>query len=119
HHVVDRGGAERFLHRHGAEPGDAVIVVGTHGGFSTCALRFTADLGEVGVLVGCLANGRYGTAPRMLAELREREPWLGAPVSAGVGVIPLRRPFARTTAAGVALVGDAGCQVFPAHGSGV
>ena len=37
----------------------------------------------------------------------------------GTGVIPLRRPYARITAPGLALVGDAACQVFPAHGSGI
>lgn len=34
-------------------------------------------------------------------------------------MIPLRRPYARFTAPGLALVGDAACQVFPAHGSGI
>lgn len=119
HHVADPAGATRFLERHGAVPGDSVTVVGSHGGFSTCAIAVSPDLAEVGVLVGCLANGLYGTAPKMIAELREREPWIGDAVSTGTGVIPLRRPYARLTAAGVALVGDAACQVFPAHGSGI
>jgi flavin-dependent dehydrogenase len=73
----------------------------------------------VGILTGCLADGRYGTGPRMLADLLGREPWIGEPVSTGSGVIPLRRPYARFTAPGLALVGDAACQVFPAHGSGI
>lgn len=120
HHLVaDAGGAERFLARHGARPGDAVTFVGVSGGFSTCAVTVSADLTHVGILVGCLANGRYGTGPRMVADLRRRERWIGPAVTSGTGVIPLRRPYARTTAAGVALVGDAACQVFPAHGSGI
>ncbi len=119
HTVTDAAGAERFLRRHGAGPGDSVTFVGLSGGFSTCAVTVSADLRHVGILVGCLANGRYGTGPRMVVDLCHREPWIGPAVTSGTGVIPLRRPYARTTAAGVASVGDAAGQVFPAHGSGI
>lgn len=119
HEVADAAGAEEFLARHGAEPGDAVTVVGPAGGFSTCSVTVAEDLTRVGILVGCLANGRYSTGTRMLAELREREAWIGPAITNGTGIIPLRRPFARFTAPGLALVGDAACQVFPAHGSGI
>lgn len=119
HEVADPRGAERFLRRHGAEPGDSVSLVGVSGGFSTCSVTVSRDLARVGILVGCLANGRYSTGPRMVADMCEREPWIGARVAIGSGIIPLRRPYARITAAGVALVGDAACQVFPAHGSGI
>lgn len=119
HQVADVGGAERFLERYGARPGDSVTLVGISGGFSTCAVTVSTDRTHVGILVGCLANGRYSTGPRMVAELCRQEPWVGPAVTNGTGVIPLRRPYARTTAAGVALVGDAACQVFPAHGSGI
>lgn len=117
--VADADGARRFLARFGVEPGGAVSIVGTDGGFSTRGLTISEDLDEVAVLVGCLANGRYGTGPRMLAGLRATETWIGEPISGGSGVIPLRRPYPRSTAPGLALVGDAACQVFPAHGSGI
>ncbi|NLV55477.1 MAG: NAD(P)/FAD-dependent oxidoreductase [Acidimicrobiales bacterium] len=119
HRIADRSGAERFLDRHGARPGDSVTYVGISGGFSTRAVTVSADLERVGILVGCLANGRYSTGPRLVADFLADEPWIGEATSTGAGVIPLRRPFARTTAPGLALVGDAACQVFPAHGSGV
>jgi len=117
--VADAGGAERFLERHGARPGDTVTRVGVDGGFSTLAVSVTEDLTRVGVLVGCLADGRHGPAPRLLADLLRAEPWIGTEIVLGTGVIPLRRPYARITAPGLALVGDAACQVFPAHGSGI
>ena len=117
--VADRDGARRFLERHGALPGEGVSVLGRHGGFSAQSMTVSEDLEQVGVLVGCLANGRYGTGPRLLADLRVEEPWIGEPIHGGFGVIPLRRPYARFTAPGLALVGDAACQVFPAHGSGI
>lgn len=119
HEIVDPGGAKDFLSRHGAEPGDAVTFVGTHGGFSTVAISVSSDVEHVGILVGCLANGRYSTGPRMVAEVLAAQPWIGTQIKGGSGVIPLRRPYARFTAAGIALVGDAACQVFPAHGSGI
>jgi flavin-dependent dehydrogenase len=119
HRIADPAGAERFLARHGAQLGDAVTIVGVNGGFSTVAVMVAPDLSHVGILVGCLANGRYGTGPQMLADLCRREPWIGGPIVTGSGVIPLRRPYARITAPGLALVGDAACQVFPAHGSGI
>ena len=117
--VDDPDGAKKYLERFGANPGETISIVGLSGGFSTRGVTVSNDLDEVHVLVGCLANGRYGTGPRMLDELRADEPWIGAPVSGGSGVIPLRRPYARFTAPGLALVGDAACQVFPAHGSGI
>ena len=117
--VADRDGALRFLDRHGARPGETVTMLGTNGGFSTRAIAVAEDLSHAALLVGCLAHGRDGTAARMLAEARAAEPWLGESTCSGSGLIPLRRPYARITAPGLALVGDAACQVFPAHGSGV
>lgn len=117
--IDDPDGAKRFCGRHGAVPGEAVTMVGLAGGFSTRAITVSADLDEASVLVGCVANGRYRTGPRMLEDTRTAEPWLGAPISGGSGLIPLRRPYARITAPGLALVGDAACQVFPGHGSGI
>ncbi len=117
--VRDRAGAQRFLAEHGAVPGDTVSVLGSAGGWSTRAVRVSDDRTRVAVLVGCVANGRYGTGPRLLASLRATHDWLGEVVSVGTGVIPLRRPYARFTAPGLALVGDAACQVFPAHASGI
>ncbi len=117
--VQDPDGAKRFLAEHGAVPGDTVSVLGHAGGWSTCAVRVSEDCTRVAALVGCVANGRYGTGPKLLAELRSTHRWLGEVVSVGTGVIPLRRPYARFTAPGLALVGDAACQVFPAHASGI
>lgn len=119
HRILDRDAARAFLERHGARPGESVSIVGANGGFSTQGITVSEDLQEASVLVGCLANGRYGTGPRMLADLRRTEPWIGEAHSGGSGIIPLRRTWAQITAPGVALVGDSACQVFPAHGSGI
>lgn len=119
HRIADRDGAQRYLERHGARLGDVVTHLGVVGGFSTVAVTVFPDLETVGILVGCLTNGRYSTGPKMVDDLRRRERWIGEPVHTGAGVIPLRRPYARVSAPGLALVGDAAGQVFPAHGSGI
>ncbi len=117
--IADRDGALRFLERHGAAPGDHVSIVGLHGGWSTRSISVAEDLDHVSVLVGCVADGRHGRAADLLRAARTDEPWLGEPYLSGVGLIPLRRPYSRLIAPGLALVGDAACQVFPAHGSGI
>ncbi len=119
HDVADASGAREFLAQHGAEPGDAVTFVGFAGGFSALSITVSADLDEVGVLTGTLGDRRFGTGPSMLTLARAQRPWIGPPRFGGAGLIPLRRPYARLTSPGLALVGDAGCQVFPAHGSGI
>lgn len=117
--IADRSGARKFLDGHGASPGETITSVGIAGGFSTISINVAEGLDQVSVLVGCLANGRYGTGPRMLEAVRRSNAWIGEPGSGGSGVIPLRRPYSRFTAPGLALVGDSACQVFPAHGSGI
>lgn len=117
--VRDRSGAQAFLERLGAAPGDTVLKLSPRGGFSTLAVSTTEDLSSVGVLVGVLADGRHGTGPSLVADLLAQQTWMGDRIEGGAGVIPLRRPYARLSAPGLALVGDAACQVFPAHGSGV
>lgn len=119
HRVADTDGAVGFLERHGAVPGETVTLFGISGGFSTASVTIPVEIEPIRILVGCLANRRYGTAAEMVAGLCGREPWIGPALASGTGLIPLRRPYARITAAGIALVGDAACQVFPAHGSGV
>lgn len=117
--VADRDGARRFLDDHDANPGEHVNRLGTHGGWSTRSITVSEDFSEASILVGCVADGRFATVPGLLADARSAAPWLGEPISGGTGLIPLRRPYARLTTPGLALVGDAACQVFPAHGSGI
>ena len=116
--VADVDGARRQLDAWGARPGEAVNVLGSAGGFSTRSVSVAPGLDEVRVLVGCVADGRHGPAaacsPRS-ATCR----WIGDQLRGGAGLIPLRRPFARITAPGLALVGDAAAQVFRPTAPGV
>lgn len=115
--VRDRDGAAQFLRRMGASPGVNLTWVGLTSGFSTLAVGIDADLTEVDLLAG--AAGSRHDADRLLQQLRAREGWIGDRILGGGGTIPLRRPYDRLGAPGIALVGDAACQVYSAHGSGV
>lgn len=55
----------------------------------------------------------------MIDEFVSGASWLGERTFGGQGPIPVRRPYDSLGGGGVALVGDAACQVFASHGSGV
>ena len=117
--IDDQEGARRFLDGHGARPGDAVVAVGIEGGYSTVNITVEASLEEVSVLTGTIPSLGNATGPDLLKATRAAHPWMGGTVFGGGGTIPLRRVYDRFTAPGIALVGDAACQVFPGHGSGI
>jgi flavin-dependent dehydrogenase len=73
----------------------------------------------VAILTGSIPAGGNATGPDLLKAVRDEHPWIGRTRFGGGGLIPLRRTYDRFTAPGVALVGDAACQVMPGHGSGI
>lgn len=117
--IDDVDGARAFLEANGARPGDAVVAVGIEGGYSTVNITVEASLHEVSVLTGTIPADGNATGPELLKATRDAHPWMGRTVFGGGGLIPLRRAYDRFTAPGIALVGDAACQVFPGHGSGI
>lgn len=117
--ITDQDGARRFLEEHEAEPGDAVITVGVAGGYSTVNINVDESLDEVAILTGSLPAGGHATGPDLLKAVRDEHPWMGRTLFGGGGLIPLRRIYDQFTAPGIALVGDAACQVMPGHGSGI
>ncbi len=117
--VDDLAGLEAFLAHVGARPGDSISWIGLGAGLSTMAVRTDEQLTEVELLSGVGGTDTVTSAPRLMADFVRREPWVGARRFGGSGTIPVRRPYDRLGAEGVALVGNAACQVFPAHGSGV
>jgi flavin-dependent dehydrogenase len=117
--IGDRDGAASFLERHGMRPGATFAWAGLWGGFSTLYVETDVDLRHVNVVTGTIAAGGFGSGLSHLREFRRAQGWIGRRLRAGAGPIPLRRPYSRLAAPGIALVGDAACQVFPAHASGV
>ncbi len=117
-HIRDREGARRWVETHGA-PGDAINVLGLEGGYSTRLVQVDVEAGEVEILTGSIAERGRKTGLDLLNDFVREEPWVGDKVFGGAGAIPIRRPYDRLAGPGVALIGDAACQVFPAHGSGI
>ncbi|WP_426572457.1 NAD(P)/FAD-dependent oxidoreductase [Aquihabitans sp. McL0605] len=118
-HVDDPEGARRYLAEQGAEPGDAIIAIGMAGGYSTVNINVDEALEEVAVLTGSIPALGHASGPELLKAVRDEHPWMGRTIFGGGGLIPLRRTYDRFTAPGIALVGDAACQVMPGHGSGI
>lgn len=117
--IGDRAAAVRFLAERGAKSGETLSHSSVAGGFSIQNIQVDLDHGYVDLLTGSIAEARYPSGPALIDDLKQRHPWIGPTRFGGSGALPLRRPFARLGAPGVVLLGDAACQVFSAHGSGV
>lgn len=117
HELADPAGAEAFWARHRAPYGQVLSFTGVHGGFSLMSARLHA--GQVALLTGSIPGAGYPSGQAILRRFLQDNPWVGARLFGGAGPIPLRRPLDRLAVGPVALIGNAACQVFPAHGSGV
>lgn len=117
--IDDRDGALRFLAEQSAEPGDTIITLAVSGGYSISNIKVEESLHEASLLTGSIPALGNLAAPELLKGIRAEHPWLGKTVFGGGSLIPLRRVYDRFTAPGIALVGDAACQVMPGHGSGI
>lgn len=71
------------------------------------------------ILTGSIPALGHPSGARILAEFVAEQPWIGETLFGGSRTLPLRRPYDAIAGGQVALLGDAACQVFSAHGSGV
>lgn len=108
-----------WLEAHDAVPGDDVAIPGVAGGYSTLTLFTRPELDEVGILAGSIPALGVANGAKLIARFVETVDWLGERTFGGHGAIPVRRPLRCLGASRVALVGDAACQVYGTHGSGV
>ncbi|MEI8256151.1 MAG: hypothetical protein WCJ30_10820, partial [Deltaproteobacteria bacterium] len=111
---------QRILALKRFKSGEVLAKTGVAGGFSILNVRVDLHDGHVGVLTGSVQDspGRP-SGTKLLEEFVRAQPWLGSRRFGGAAAIPLRRPYARLGAPGLALLGDAGCMNFSAHGSGI
>jgi menaquinone-9 beta-reductase len=116
--IDDVGAAEGFLARKRLREGDVVAWTGVAGGFSLLNVRVDLGPREVSILTGAVPGGDT-TALDLVHRFCAEERWVGRRIFGGSGALPLRRPYTRLVGRGLALLGDAGCQMFPAHGSGI
>lgn len=115
--VVDLPAARAFLARHAVPPGETLCFTGVAGGYSILNLRVEDDL--VSLLTGSLPALGHPSGVALLRRFVAEQPWIGERLQGGSRAIPVRRPLDRLADGPVALLGDAGCQVFSAHGSGI
>ncbi len=119
HAVADPDGAEAWMAQHRVHPGETLSFVSVAGGFSTLGVYVGKGYGYVEVLTGTVPTAGVPTGKVLADRFVRANPWVGERVFGGAGAIPLRRAWDRLAVPGLALVGDAACQVFPGHGSGV
>ena len=110
--------ALQYLDRIDCRPGEYINQLGYAGGFSTMTIKVEKDLKSAELLTGVIDDGRHGTGLEQLEKFKRREGFTGKVLIQDGGRIPLRRPYDVFVAEGIACVGDAACQVFPAHASG-
>jgi flavin-dependent dehydrogenase len=100
--------------------GEVLGLIGVAGGYSVLNLRLHHGGETMGILTGTIPSLGFPSGKALLDTFaREQQAWVGRTVFGGSGAIPLSRAHDRLADDRVALLGDAGCQVFPAHGSGV
>jgi flavin-dependent dehydrogenase len=116
--VRDRAGAAAYFASLGVRPGEIAAEVGIAGGYSVRNVRLHGD-DRVAVLTGAIPADGHAGGKALRDDLVRAQPWIGAMISGGSGAIPLRRPREELTDGTVAVIGDAACQVFSAHGSGI
>lgn len=117
--VKDPAGAAAYYASLGVKPGEVIGVLGVAGGFSILNVCWHVDAGTVGVLTGSIPALGHPGGKTLRDDFVRSQPWIGPMQFGGAAAIPLRRAYDRLVDDRVALLGDAGCQVFAAHGSGI
>lgn len=115
--VSDMAAARAFFDRHQVAAGHTLCFTGVAGGFSVINLRLAGD--RVGILTGSIPGDGHASGQEILDRFVADQRWIGATLFGGARAIPLRRPLDVIARGNVALIGDAACQVFSAHGSGI
>ena len=117
--VRDPHAARAFFATHDVAPGGVLGMVGAAGGYSVVDVHLAHDAREISILTGSIPALGHPSGKALLDRFCDEHAWVGPRIFGGSGAIPLRRAYDRIASEHVALVGDAACQVFPAHGSGV
>lgn len=102
-----------------AAPGAVAYMMGRAGPFSTVSLRVDPENRSASILAGSITRDGYSPPSEMLSDLRKGHSFFKKKLSGGSAHIPFRRPVDLLVGRGVALIGNAGCQVYPLTGSGV
>ncbi len=116
---IDREAVMELVSQDRLRPQVNVCRTGFTSPFSLFSIYVDLEDDRVDVNVALPHSSQYKTARQLAGEYVESRPWIRELISAGGGVIPVRRPLSSLVSHGMALVGDAACQAFPMHASGV
>lgn len=100
-------------------PGAVSHIVGRFGPYSTLSTWVDRDCRNGGLLSGTLTCDGFPDPRKVLSDFRAQFGAYNRRESGGGGFIPIRRPIEMLVGQGVALVGQAAAQVYPATGCGV
>src|SRR5690554_2349455 len=122
--ITDARAARQFCIKHGVPPGATICFSGIEGGYSILNIRVQlsedpAKNDTVSILTGSIPACGHRSGRAILREFVAQNPWVGDMIFGGARAIPLRRPYASLYHKNVAVIGEAACQVFAAHGSGI
>lgn len=117
--IADPYGAEAYLEKNGGKKGEALAFIGVAGGFSLMRVVVAPDTQHVAFLTGSRPLPGIPSGMDLIRQFVADNAWVGSRMFGGQRPIPLRRPYAALSAPGVALLGDAGSQIYSAHGSGI
>jgi len=115
--LEDPVAAAEFFASYGVEVGATLSFAGVAGGFSVLNVWCSDE--QVGLLTGSIPADGHCPGRELLEDFAAEHSWIGETIFGGGRMIPLRRPLTRLCSGRFAALGDAGRQVFPAHGSGI
>ena len=107
--IADPSGVRAYLDGLGLESGTILCWLAVDGGFSTINIIVYPDLKTVDLLAGTIAEKQNSSGPDWIRRIKAQHKWIGRGLFGGVGRIPIRRPYDRLAAPGIALVGDSAC----------
>lgn len=116
--LTDPGTARAFLREHGLAENETLSFGGVSGGYSVVNVQVDLARRRASFLSGAKLDAPV-SARRLILDLAARLGFTGQRLFGGGGKVPLRRSYDLLVGDGFALCGDAACQVFPSHGSGV
>ncbi|MBK7584191.1 MAG: hypothetical protein IPI67_28820 [Myxococcales bacterium] len=115
--VTNLSAAQHFFEQHGVSPGNTLCFTGVAGGFSVVNVRLVGDC--FSILTGSIPGDGHASGRALIDQFVAEHDFVGPVLFGGARAIPLSRPLDVLGRDNVALLGDAGRQVFSAHGSGI
>ena len=116
---INRPAVMDLLAKNRIRPQVNVLRSGFMGPYSVFGIYVDLENDRVDVTVAVVHNEEYPNAKELAQSYLESHHWIGEAISAGGGLVPVRRPLDTLVADGFACVGDCACQAFPQYAGGI